>query len=211
MSIPERAAFADVDNDRGRRFSRLLITLYKGVLYKERDEALWRDLGEFTGMVIDHFAPLGLRLVKDDNEGYAYVAYPPEGEAADSEEEPLPRLVAKRQLSFGVSLMLALLRKRMAEFDTAGEGTRLIVSRGEIVEIMRPFMPESTNEAKLADKIDTALNKVKELGFIRQLRNNAAHYEVLRILKAYVDAKWLADFDSRLEAYKGYGRSGAGE
>lgn len=211
MNVSNNAAFAADDNERGRRFSRLLITLYKGVLYKERDEALWRDLGEFTGMVIDHFAPLGLRLVKDDNEGYAYVAYPLETESANDDADPLPRLVAKRQLSFGVSLLLALLRKRMAEFDTAGEGTRLIVSRGEIVEIMRPFLPESTNETKLADKIDTAINKVKELGFVRSLRSNASQYEVLRILKAYVDAKWLADFDRRLEAYKNYGKKGLGE
>ncbi len=211
MNVSNNAAFAADDNERGRRFSRLLITLYKGVLYKERDEALWRDLGEFTGMVIDHFAPLGLRLVKDDNEGYAYVAYPLETESANDDADPLPRLVAKRQLSFGVSLLLALLRKRMAEFDTAGEGTRLIVSRGEIVEIMRPFLPESTNETKLADKIDTAINKVKELGFVRSLRSSASQYEVLRILKAYVDAKWLADFDRKLEAYKNYGKKGLGE
>ena len=211
MSIANSAAFAADDIETGRRFSRLLITLYKGVLYKERDEALWRDLGEFTGMVIDHFSPLGLRLVKDDNEGYAYVAYPLETDTDGDDADALPRLVAKRQLSFGVSLLLALLRKRMAEFNTAGEGTRLIVSRGEIVEIMRPFMPESTNEAKLSDKIDSALNKVKELGFVRSLRNNASQYEVLRILKAYVDAKWLADFDRKLEEYKNYGKKGLGE
>ena len=28
------------------------------------------------------------------------------------------------------------------------------------------------------------------------------HYEVRRILKAFVDAQWLAEFDARLEAYR---------
>ena len=189
------------------RFSRLLVALYKGVLYKERDEAMWRDLGEFGGQVIDHFRPLGLRLIKDDTEGYAYITYP--HEEADNAINGIPRLIAKRRLPFGVSLLLVLLRRRLAEFDTSGEGARLILSGAEITEMIRPFQPESTNEVKLTEKVVTDLNKVKELGFIRQLRNSDDRYEVMRILKAYVDAQWLEDFNRKLEAYKEYGSKGA--
>ena len=189
------------------RFSRLLVALYKGVLYRERDEAMWRDLGEFSGRVVDHFVPLGLRLVKDDVEGYAYVAYTPED--SDDAVDGVPRLIAKRRLSFGVSLLLALLRRRMAEFDTSGDGSRLIVSGTEIAEMVRPFQPESTNEVKLAEKTAADLNKAKELGFVRQLRNGEDRYEVMRILKAYIDAQWLEDFDKKLEAYRDFGRKEA--
>lgn len=189
--------------ERQRRFSRVLIALYRGVVYRERDEELWRDLGETVGPVTDHFAPLSLRLVKDDNEGYAYVAYPLDT-SEETDEEELPRLVARRKLPFSVSLMLALLRKRMAEFDTAGEGTRLIVSRDEIMELLRSFSPESTNEAKLADKTEAALNKVRDLGFVRPLKNRSQQYEVMRIIKAYIDAQWLSEFDAKLESYRKY-------
>jgi hypothetical protein len=34
-------------------------------------------------------------------------------------------------------------------------------------------------------------------------------YEVRRILKAFVDAQWLADFDARLAAYQGQLAAGA--
>jgi hypothetical protein len=53
------------------------------------------------------------------------------------------------------------------------------------------------------------LNKIIEMGFLRRLKpgasiqtGQAAAFEVRRILKAFVDAQWLADFDERLEAYR---------
>jgi hypothetical protein len=61
------------------------------------------------------------------------------------------------------------------------------------------------NEARLIDQVDATITKVVELGFLRRLKPAAGsaqdrgHYEVRRILKAFVDAQWLADFDARLE------------
>ena len=199
-------AGGDVRGDeRARRFSRLLVSLYKGVLYKEKDEALWRDLDEFSDRVIDHFAPLGLRLVKDDEAGLAFVRYPPdEGE----DEAGIPRLVARRRLSYGVSLMLVLLRGRMAEFERQGAETRLILTADEIAEMLRPYQGETTNEARLKDRCMADLNKVKEMGFVRQLKEGGEVYEVMRIIKAYVDAQWLEDFSEKLEAYREFGKEG---
>jgi len=111
-----------------------------------------------------------------------------------------------------VSLMLALLRKRMAEFDAGGGDTRLVLSRDEIAELMRVFLPDGTNEVRLIDQIDATISRVVDLGFLRRLKPTAAsgqsmgrdpgHYEVRRILKAFVDAQWLAEFDARLEIYR---------
>jgi hypothetical protein len=82
-----------------------------------------------------------------------------------------------------------------------------VLSREEIVEMLRLFLPAQTNEARLTDQIETHLNKIAELGFIRRLKTQAgspqpAAFEVRRILKAFVDAQWLADFDARLDAYR---------
>ena len=40
-----------------------------------------------------------------------------------------------------------------------------------------------------------------DLGFLRAARNAEPLYEVRRILKAFVDAQWLSDFDARLAEY----------
>ncbi len=98
------------------------------------------------------------------------------------------------------------MRKKLAEFDTHSGDTRLILSRDDIVDLIRVFMPEGSNEAKLVDQIERHINKVIELGFLRKLtQNNASElprYEIRRIIKAFVDAQWLADFDKKLEQYQ---------
>jgi hypothetical protein len=79
-----------------------------------------------------------------------------------------------------------------------------VLTREDIVELVRVFLPDSSNEARLIDQIDTHLNKVIELGFVRRLKaaGGPSGFEVRRILKAFVDAQWLADFDTRLAAYQ---------
>jgi hypothetical protein len=76
--------------------------------------------------------------------------------------------------------------------------------RDDIVELVSVFLPDRSNEAKLVDQIETHINKVIELGFLRRLKaaTGPASFEVRRILKAFVDAQWLADFDARLSAYQ---------
>lgn len=114
----------------------------------------------------------------------------------------MPRLVTRRQLSYPVSLLLALLRKKLAEFDASGSDTRLILSRDEVVDLIRIFLPTSSNEVKLIDQVDTHLNKITQLGFTRRLRGQGQTFEVRRIIKAFIDAQWLADFDQRLAEYQ---------
>ena len=184
--------------------SAVLIPLLKGVTYRADDAAHWSSLLHLQGRVRDHVAVLGLELMLDEAEGYAFLRSRPEPEdnALQGPSGKLPRLVARRPLSFPVSLLLALLRKKLAEFDAAGGDTRLILSREQIVELLRVFLPEGSNEARLIDQVDTQLNRIVDLGFVRRLRGQDQMFEVQRILKAFVDAQWLADFDARLAAYR---------
>ena len=188
----------------------LLINMLKSVLYRDADERQWAALLNLQARVRDYVAVLNLELVLDEAEGYAFLKSRPE---ADDEAAPrLPRLVARRPLSFAVSLLLALLRKKLAEFDAGGgqdaHAGRLVLSRDEVVELVRVFLPDGTNETKLIDQIETTINKVAELGFLHKLKpaGGAAagqvSYEVRRILKAFVDAQWLAEFDARLASYQ---------
>ena len=178
-------------------FSVVLISLMKGIVSREHDENLWQSLLALQARVRDHVAPLGLELILDDAEGHAYLRQRPAGDG----EAALPRLVARRQLGYPVSLLLALLRKKLAEFDATSGEPRLILSREAIVELMRLFLPDTVNEARLHDQIDGHINKIVELGFLRRLRGEHDQFEVRRILKAFVDAQWLAEFDARLAAY----------
>lgn len=180
------------------RLSLLLIALMKGVLYQEQDARLWQQLLELQARVRDYAVVLGLELMLDEAEGYAWLRT----RATEDNETGLPRLVGRRQLSYPVSLLVALLRRKLAEFDAGGGDTRLILSRDDIVELMRTFLPPGSTEARLVDQIDAHINKVIELGFARRLRGQEQMIEVRRILKAFVDAQWLNEFDARLQAYQ---------
>ncbi|MET2526571.1 DUF4194 domain-containing protein [Ralstonia sp. SM1884_UCD616_TZ26] len=181
--------------------------MLKGVLYREDDERLWASLLRLQARVREQAAVLLLDLVLDEAEGYAFLRSRPDVDEAEGALR-LPRLVARRPLSYPVSLMLALLRKRMAEFDAVGGDTRLVLLRDDIAELMCVFLPDGTNEARLIDQVDSTITKVVDLGFLRRLKGSvgtsqdSGRYEVRRILKAFVDAQWLADFDARLDQYR---------
>lgn len=180
--------------------SSVVVPLLKGVLYQEENPALWGSLLHLQASVRDYVAVLGLELMLDEAEGYAFLRSRQDDD--DNDQSAIPRLVARRQLSYPVSLLLALLRKKLAEFDAGGGDTRLILSRDEVVELIRIFLPAGSNEVKLIDQVDAILNKIAELGFIRRLRGQGQMIEVRRIIKAFVDAQWLANFDERLAAYR---------
>jgi hypothetical protein len=179
----------------------VVTSLMKGVVYRDAHERVWRQLLQLQAQVRDYVAVIGLTVVIDEAEGYAFLrSRPAEPDAADDRQAP-PRLIARRSLSFHVSLLLALLRKKLAEFDAGNSDTRLMLTRDQIVEMVRLFLPATSNEARLVDQIDSYIAKAVELGFLRQVRGQDALFEVRRILKAFVDGQWLADFDQRLAEY----------
>jgi Domain of unknown function (DUF4194) len=172
--------------------------LMKGAVYRDTHDRAWRSLLELQPQARDYVDVLGLQVVIDEAEGYAFLRQ----RLADPDDaEPLPRLIPRRALSFHVSLLLALLRKKLAEFDAQGGDTRLMLTREQIIEMVRVFLPATSNEARLTDQIDAHINKAVDLGFLRSAKNSEQVYEVRRILKAFVDGQWLADFDARLAEY----------
>ena len=190
------ASTAETETRTPEELPGVVTRLFKGVLYAEADEKLWQSLLGLSSQVRDYVSVLGLDLILDESEGYAFLK---------SREDPdgtLPRLIPRRQLTFNVSLLLALLRGRMLEFDTNSSELRLIMTEQDIADMVAVFLPESSNEARIMDRLATDIKKVVELGFLRKLKGQPGTYEVARILKAFVDAQWLEEFDARLADYR---------
>ena len=198
---------SDVENQERNKLGNVLVPLMKGIVYEEADAKRWESLLVLQPRVQDHVSVLGLELILDEAEGYAFLC---SHQSIDDSDE-IPRLMAKRALSFPVSLLIALLRKRLVEFDVAGGDTRLVLTRDDIVDMLRLFLPDNSNEAKLIDQIDTHLRKVIDLGFIRKMKSGSSadkqdRFEVKRIIKAFVDGQWLSSFNDRLEEYAAHVR-----
>jgi hypothetical protein len=194
-------------NAEGTELSLLVIGLFKGVVYADADATLWQAMLQLQARVRDYVAVLGLELILDPAEGYAYLR-----QRAASEGEPeLPRLVPRRQLSYPLSLLLALLRRRLAEFDAHSGEARLVVTTDEIVDMIKVFLADVPNEARLRDRIEQQVQRVVELGFLQKLRGRDDAYEVRRILKTFVDAQWLSELSQRLADYRQHAAEAAGD
>ncbi len=182
----------------------VVVKLMKGVVYRDQHEMVWQDLMVLQAQVIDYLRLIGLELVVDEAEGYAFLRQRNSGEEGT---EGIPILIPRRPLSYPVSLMCVLLRKKLVEADAGGSDIRVILTREQMVEMVRVFLPELANEAKLIDKIDTTINKIVELGFLRKHRKETRIYEVRRIIKAMVDADWLSDVNEKLRVYSEHAKS----
>jgi hypothetical protein len=181
----------------GRGLSLVVVSLLKGVLYRDENPALWNKLLDLQAAVRDYLRIIGLELVIHEDEGFAWL----KSMAESTESEKLPSLTVKLQLSYPVSLLLALLRRRLAEHDASSGESRLILAREDIMDLVKTFLPSGSNEARIMDQIDANINKVVDLGFIRRLKSENGKFEIRRILKAFIDAQWLNDFEKKLNEY----------
>ncbi len=183
------------------RISPVVINLLKGIVFRNDQPQLWQDLLDLQAHVTDYLKVLGLELTIDDSEGYAWLTQ----RAANVEEKnSLPRLIARRPLSYPVSLLCVLLRKKIAEADASGAEVRVIVSREELMNAMRVFMPEKSNEAKIEEQMNATITKVIDLGFLRKLKADTEQLEIQRFLTALVDAEWTASLNDKLKEYQEY-------
>lgn len=179
-------------------YSNILVALLKGVVYKH-NEKLWDELlkPENERDIKNYFSDIYLDLIIDKAEGYAYLKQ----RVSEDEEIEMPRLIERRQLNFYVSLLCLLLRKHLIENDSEGETTRAILSKDDILNLVKPFHKESTNEVNQVKQIEAAIKKVIEEGFLRQLKNEDEQYEINRIIKAFINADVVKDSLDKLKNY----------
>ncbi len=175
-----------------------LVALFKGVVSDVRQPKVWNAIIDNQIQIEDYISKLGLTLIIQKQDGYAYLKQ----RVYDNEDYEIPRLVSKRQLGFVTSFLLVVLRKEFAEINRNGESERFILSDKELIEKVVPYLKETTNEAKQRADILRAIKRVEEMGFLRQLKNKKSQYEILSLIRGFVDAQWLEDFNDKLLEYK---------
>ncbi|GAA4561164.1 DUF4194 domain-containing protein [Streptomyces collinus] len=173
--------------------------LKAGVLYQSDAPGVWDQILAHQAAIGDYLAVLGLHLVIDPAEGYAFARQRDPDTRDDGAS--VPRLVTRHRLSFAVSLMLVLLRGRLADSDATSSDTRLLLSRDDLVDMVRGFLPPRSNEAQLVDQIEIHIKKLCDLKVLRATKQ-AGWYEVRRHLKTLVDAQVLGDYHDLLATYR---------
>jgi Domain of unknown function (DUF4194) len=154
--------------------------LWQEPLYPE-DRELWKALLADKAALRAWFRQTGLELVIDETEGYAFLRQlEPEG------DEKVPRMVRKQKLTYDATLLLVCLRDELNRFDTrSADQLVLIKSRQQLLDLVAGFLPETTDQVRDVKKVDSAVEQLRELGFLRRTGGDASDtFEVRRIIRA---------------------------
>lgn len=180
----------------------VLARLATGPIY-ERDSEYWIALKGDLVRVRAHFVAMGLDVMLDEAGGYAYLRQlPEEAEVAWTQEglAPIPRILRRTPLSFSQTILLVLLRERLLRHEQSPDvDTPLYLDANEIIEMLRPYYPESNNEKKLHDSVQSLLRRFDQLNLIAPMKNRGESiYRVEPIIKAKLPAELLAEIRLRL-------------
>ena len=197
--------------------STVLIKLLQGFLLQE-DKQAWEHLQLQQTAIREYFATLGLHLHLNEHEGYAFLRSISQEDDEDGkitsesaigntqQEEIIEKkkltLMRRVPLSFEVSLLCVLLREALDQFDaTVHDNHRLIMTKADIYELLKLYFPVKHDETKLIKRWDGIINKIIELGFIRELKADGSRIEVLRIIKAMIDAERVGEMKRNMLRY----------
>ena len=174
----------------------ILVKLLREPIYREEKDD-WEVLRAQQEKVRHYFRQIGQELVMDEAEGYAFLRQL-EFEGVDR----IPRLNRRMPLTYQATLLLVCLREEFCRFDTTSpDATRLVKTRGELQDLVSAFLPESTNQVRDLGRIDTAIQRLKELGFLTQINDAPEEFEVMRIVKAKLGPNELEAIKKRLKEY----------
>lgn len=167
--------------------------LLREPLYIE-DGELWDTLLREQAEVADYFRMLGLELVLDAGEGFAFLR-----QIEPAGDERVPRLIRRQKLSYQATLLLVCLRDELNRFDAqTADQTRLVRSRRELHELAGGFLRESNNEVRDLKALDNAVENLRSLGFLKPLSGDGDRFEVRRIIKARFGAGELEAVKEKL-------------
>jgi len=132
-------------------YRHVLARLATGPVY-EADFDYWLTLKNEIERVRTHFAAMGLEVLMDETGGYAHLRQCSD-ESIESWTEnnsaPIPRILRRTPLSYYQTLLLVLLRERLLRHDQSPDvDTPLYLDLNDIIEMLRPYHPESNNEKK---------------------------------------------------------------
>ena len=179
-------------------YGRTVVRLLKGPV-EVTDTNAWEDILNYQSEINKYLANIGIELIVKRDEGFAYI------KQIVDDEDRTTGLIPRQQLGFEISVILIILRQMLEEFDSNMDelyATERFVSADELKERIEIFLPERFNRVKLLSEIDTYINRIVSLGYLKQIkRDNVNTYQIHRIIKEKVTLDKLQEFKDKLQEY----------
>lgn len=166
-----------------RDWSIAAVHLLRGVVYAD-DARVWDIVLASQGHLALYLSRLGLLLVVDEVEGFAYVRQ------IDAEELPegyerLPKLIHKTRLGYDATLLCILLREELRRFEEEEvHDQRCVVEAAPLFDLWKGFFPQQQDEVASRKRLAASLRKLEEFGFVKKFSGEPESWEIRRILKA---------------------------
>ena len=179
-------------------YGRTVVRLLKGPV-EVTDTNAWEDILNYQSEINKYLANIGIELIVKRDEGFAYI------KQIVDDEDRTTGLIPRQQLGFEISVILIILRQMLEEFDSNMDelyATERFVSADELKERIEIFLPERFNRVKLFSEIDTYINRIVSLGYLKLIkRDNVNTYQIHRIIKEKVTLDKLQEFKDKLQEY----------
>lgn len=179
-------------------YGRTVVRLLKGPV-EVTDTNAWEDILNYQSEINKYLANIGIELIVKRDEGFAYI------KQIVDDEDRTTGLIPRQQLGFEISVILIILRQMLEEFDSNMDelyATERFVSADELKERIEIFLPERFNRVKLLSEIDTYINRIVLLGYLKLIkRDNVNTYQIHRIIKEKVTLDKLQEFKDKLQEY----------
>lgn len=167
----------------------------------DAEDSLWEGLLTHQQALTEYFAKIGLQLCVDPDNGFAFL------KQIELDESGTTIGLARRiPLGFETSLICILLREWLEEHDCSDTlAKQLYIRHRQLREQVEMFFQEKANRVKFLKNLDTYIQKLVELGFLKvktdHERLDERLYEVKRILKAKITFEQMETFKERLSQY----------
>lgn len=166
-----------------REWSMAAVRLLQGVIYMD-DGSVWGVICSNRSRLDEYFARIGLALVVDEAEGFAFLRQFEEEELEEG-YDALPKLFRKSRLSYDATLLCVLLRDELRRFEEEDfDNQRCVVKTSDLFELWKAFSSINSDEIKLMKGLRAAIGDLEELKFVRRFSDEPEEWEIRRILKA---------------------------
>ncbi|MBO9564756.1 MAG: DUF4194 domain-containing protein [Niastella sp.] len=180
-------------------YAKAIVQLLRGPVYSD-DQEYWNNLLKYQIEITQHFNGLGLDTVIQKEDGYAFIR-----QVELDDRGSTIGLISRRPLTYEVSLLCVLLRKLLDDFEISNtENKRFYLKRKQLRAELETFFKEKSNKVKLLKDLDSYINQVLDLGYIKITESDAQYrdedtFEVRTIIKARFSNDVCLDFLNQLK------------
>ena len=208
------------DTKKTPEWAPVCVKLLQGVIIrKSSNDKIWNLLIRDRSYIDNYFATIGLRLLVEESDGYAFLRQ--KDTASDEDVDDIPRLIRRVRLSPEESFLCAILREALDFFETSDNFSEIcVLTEREIIDRLKDYSPEYTDELKFKTKIRQILNKLADLDYVEDLTKKNSDesqveenhsFEIKKIIRAIITPEFLEEFSAKITERNSSGTIQKGE